>query len=508
MLFFLIDSMGVMMGATASAAESGVGVSQNLVDFVGARLPPSVMGHGSDLSPSSSLLTAFHTNGSLDTFLPRFDTQAGGPSLGAGGLGVGLPSQGGGPPGLRIIPLIGMTERYDGNVFFAPKLPGLDRQDWVTTVSPRVFLQDNGRIIGSTVYAGATGGYYAKNTGLSYIGYNAGGSLNVTGLLRRFVPEASLYLTGAYTYTPLPPAFLDGGGQSNPGVGEEITSQLPTADTYVRGIQSQRVNTTTYTAGMTGSIRYSPYLYFQGSYTYAVASFGQPSVTQRVTGYTPRFTTTATHSVNVGPVYKLSAYDSVNLNYQYSKSEFGSNQGGFQSHQATLGYQRMLDASLAGRIYGGASVITKDAGGQQATTSATSGQQIQYTGGASLTWARRFTQASILFSTGVSPNYIGTPGVVLSSNLSLRATQQLDDNVYAYASINYGDNRAIGQQTGQAGTTFHSYNTSESLSYRLSSSLVASVSHEWGLYTGTYTGQGGDKIIRNAVTVSLTKAWY
>jgi len=512
MLFLLIDSMEIMemMGATASAAESGVGVPQNQVDFVGARLSHSVTAYRSDLSPSSSLLTAFQTSGSfsLDTFLPRFDTQAGGPSLGPGGLGAGLPSQANEPFGLRIVPLVTMSERYDSNVFLAPKLPGLDRQDWVTKVFPRVFLQDSGRIIGTTVYAGTTGEYYAKNTELSYVSYNAGGSLNVTELLRRFVPEASLYFMGNYTYTPLPPAFLGGGGQTNPGVGEEITSQLPVNDTYTRGIQSQRVNTTSYFGGMSGSIRYSPNLYILGSYGYAVVSFGTPAVTQQAPGYVPVYNKTTAHSVSGGPLYKLTEQDSVNLYYQYVKVEFGADRGGYESHAATVGYQRTLAASFVGRIYGGASIFTRDAGGQQATTSANSEQQVSYTGGASLSWARRNTQATLAYTTGIYPNYTGIPGVALSSNLSLRVTQRLDDDVNAYVSLNYGENRAIGQQTGQAGSDFHSYITSEGLSYRLSSSLIASVIHDWLLSTGNYTGQEENKIIRNAVTISLTKAWY
>lgn len=484
----------------------------------GAELSQGLMGHGSSQQSVSSLLTMFQGVSFLGTMLPRFDTQSGGggglggPSLGAGGLGVGVPGQGSGALGLRIIPLVTMSERYDSNIFFAPKLQGLDRQDWVTTVSPRLALQDNGRVIGTTLSVGAIGEYYAKNTGLSYVGYNAAGSLNVTGLLRRFIPEASLYVSGSYSYTPIPPAFMGGGaGQANPAVGEEITSQLPVADTYIRGIQSQRVNTTAYNGSMAGSINYSPNFYIQGSYGYAVASFGgAPAVTQQVSGYRPLVTDTTTHSLSISPIYRLTAQDSVNFNYQYLKAEFGGNQGGFDSHSATVGYQRALDDFFIARAYGGASLYSQDIGGQQATTSAASGQQVAFTGGGSLTWARLSTRATLAYSIGLYPNYVGVPGVVLSSNLSMQGMQRVSDEVVAYVSLNYAENRPVGGQGGQggqAGIEFRSYNTSESLSYRVSRSFFVTATHEWGLYTGNFTGQGEDKIIRNAVTVSLTKAW-
>ena len=510
LLFVWNGAMKMTMDAQASASEIGVGLSQNLVGYDGSRLLPSVLGQGTDAHPLSSLLTTLQTNGSLGTFLPRFDTQAGG-GLGAGGLGSGLPSQGSGPLGLRIIPLVTMSERYDSNIFFAPKIPGLDRQDWVTRVSPQVFLQDNGRIVGTTLNVGATSEYYAKNTGLSYIGYNAGGRINVTPLLRRFVPEASLFFAGRYSYTPLPPAFLGGGSeQTNPAVGEEITSQLTFADTFIRGTQAQRVNTTTYGGTIAGAVNYSPNLYFQAAYNYNVVNFGTPSVTQKVSTFKPLLSDTTAHSVSLGPTYAVTSFDSVNLRYQYETVAFDASGGGYQSHQATVGYQRLVDASMVARVYGGAALFTQDFGGQAGSTSADSSEQVTYTGGASLSWARRNTQASFSYSVGVYPSFVGVPGVILSNNVSLQVRQRLDDNVGVFASLNFADNNTIGGQAGQAGQAglgFRSYSTTESLWYRISTSFFVNVTHEWGLYTGNFTGQQSDSFVRNAVTVSLTKAW-
>ena len=75
--------------------------------------------------------------------------------------------------GFRIIPTIMVGERYDSNVFFRPPTPGLDREDYVTTASPQIRGLYAGSLISVNAVGGATGEYYAKNTGLNYIGDNA-----------------------------------------------------------------------------------------------------------------------------------------------------------------------------------------------------------------------------------------------------------------------------------------------------------------------------------------------
>jgi len=212
--------------------------------------------------------------------------------------------------------------------------------------------------------------------------------------------------------------------------------------------------------------------------------------------------------VNAGPVYRLSAYDSINLFASYYKSEFGSNQGGFQGYQGTIGYQRTLDAAFVGRVYGGVAVLTQDTAGQQATTSGNSGQQMSYTGGASLSWARRNSQATLAYTTGIFPNYIGVPGAMVSTNVSLFGGHRFVDDLAGGVSLKFADNTAIGGQAELAGVQFRSYSTTEALYYSFNPLLVVSLIHEWGFYTGNFTSQGEDKIIRNAVTISLMKAWF
>ncbi|HBH80402.1 MAG TPA: hypothetical protein DDY39_11305, partial [Nitrospira sp.] len=69
--------------------------------------------------------------------------------------------------GLRLVPSIQVSERYDSNVFFAPKsqLRGLTPEDFVTTIVPQVralyTAQEN--LVKLNAVVGAVGGYYAIN---------------------------------------------------------------------------------------------------------------------------------------------------------------------------------------------------------------------------------------------------------------------------------------------------------------------------------------------------------
>ncbi|MDN5942225.1 MAG: hypothetical protein L0H94_10115, partial [Nitrospira sp.] len=87
--------------------------------------------------------------------------------------------------GFRIIPTIMVGERYDSNVFFRPT-PGLNGEDFVTTTSPQVRGLYDGSLISVNAVGGATGEYYAKNTGLNYIGANASASLNMSKFLAQW----------------------------------------------------------------------------------------------------------------------------------------------------------------------------------------------------------------------------------------------------------------------------------------------------------------------------------
>src|SRR5207244_11858387 len=76
----------------------------------------------------------------------------------------------------RLVPSIAVSERYDSNVFF---VPGGNREDYVTNISPQVKVDDKGRLIEGTVQGGATGEEYVKTSGLNIIVMDGGLTVEV-----------------------------------------------------------------------------------------------------------------------------------------------------------------------------------------------------------------------------------------------------------------------------------------------------------------------------------------
>ncbi len=167
-----------------------------------------------------------------------------------GGMGGGMPIVPGTPfggatdpssirvtEGLHVVPSVQVSERYDSNVYFAPKsqLQGLTPEDFVTTVVPQVrgLYTDHENLVKVNAVVGAVGSYYyVNNTELSYVGANAGVVLDMNGLVSQWGPGARWTVSDTFFYSPQPPAFLTGGP-----LGEQ-------ANPLVAGFQAYRINTT------------------------------------------------------------------------------------------------------------------------------------------------------------------------------------------------------------------------------------------------------------------------
>lgn len=420
---------------------------------------------------------------------------------GTGGLGVGLPTQGSsGPPGTRFIPMLSISERYDSNVFFVPKIPGLRLEDYVTTVSPQLFVQDSRSFAFTTLNIGAVGEYYAVNRGLSYIGYNAGVTMNLTPLVQRYFPGATFRVSDAYTYTPNPPGFLNGNHRYSGMVDNEILSELPISDQYINSLQAFRVNTKANALTVNGSVPFTPTIGMQGSYSYAVLEFGQTFSPQQQQSSDVRFNSLSTHTVTVGPTAKLSPRDTVFVNYSYSQTRGDIL---FESHAATLGWATLLSSNWVARLFGGVSFLQ-----QEGTPSQTVG-----TGGASLQWIRGRTSAGLTYNVGIFPSYINSGGALLSNTVSLTVTHQVLDNLLGSMGGSYGRDTSISSasnQTGQANVSFDTAQGFARMSYIMSRSVAFSLGYTISYNKGTFSiSAPGDKqeVIRQTVTLMLSTFW-
>ncbi len=112
--------------------------------------------------------------------------------------------------GFQVIPSLSVGQRYDSNVYFVPKRPGLDREDFVSTAVPQVRGYYVGNWFDLNASAAAIGEYYAKNPTLNYVGANTGLVLNLSKLLDRWWQGATLTASDTYVYSPQAPTFLIG----------------------------------------------------------------------------------------------------------------------------------------------------------------------------------------------------------------------------------------------------------------------------------------------------------
>lgn len=110
--------------------------------------------------------------------------------------------------GLRIIPSVQVSERYDSNVFSASKrqLQGLTPEDFVTTIVPQLrgLYTDRRELVKVNAMVGAVGSYYANNTGLSYVGANAGTVLDMSDLMSKWRPGTRWTVSDTFFYSPEP----------------------------------------------------------------------------------------------------------------------------------------------------------------------------------------------------------------------------------------------------------------------------------------------------------------
>ncbi len=437
---------------------------------------------------------------------PQFEQQFPG---GTGGLGTGTAQTAGaqagqttGLLGLQFIPSISLSERYDTNVFFAPKIPGLQREDYVTTLAPTLFIRNVGRLVDATLSVGAIGERYINNPGLSYIGYNASTNIVLDQFVQRFVPGATLRIGDSFLFTPTPPAFLAGDALTTQVVGPENASQVTPADFFVRGIQAFRVNTYTNSASVAGSYPVTPTTRFVTAYSNSIIRFGTPFVPS--TQQQVLFGST-THIVTAGPEMRPSPRDTFTLNYTFMRSEVeGGGAGTFQTHGASLGWLRVLSPELTAKATGGVMLVQVEGLG-----AAAGGDALSYVGGASIAWSRRNMNASVNYSAGVYPSFFVGAGPLLSQTVNATGSyRMLDNRLVASAGVNYSRNDGIEAGPVAETLSFESYGTNAGLVYTLAPTTLISFSHSYQLFKGFFGfAATTQEFSRNVLMISLTKYW-
>jgi len=370
--------------------------------------------------------------------------QMGGMGGGMGGLGGGMPTipgtEFGGVTdpssiqvreGLRVVPSIQVSERYDSNVFLASRslLQGSTPEDFVTTVVPQVrgLYADQQRLVKVDAVAGAVGSYYVNNTGLNYVGANAGAVLDMSDLLSRWRPGARWTVSDTYFYSPQPPAFLLGG---QPGV---------QANPLVAGFQAARTNTSSNSVNTLFQFPINKTMSLIGSYTHSFIHYGRSRVPQSVTLISQN-----SHAYSAGFLMEVSLYDTVRVNFTGNDFDQGE-RGAFSARGGDLGWIHRFSPTLSFDATGGVQVLSGELNGVPLSS------VIAPFGSLALLWSNPTTSLSLSYRSAITPSFLFQGAAMLNHTVLFRMTQNTPiRDLAGLFEANYGIANEYGSNSGSA----------------------------------------------------------
>jgi hypothetical protein len=385
--------------------------------------------------------------------------------------------------GFRIIPTIMVGERYDSNVFFRPPTPGIDREDFVTTTSPQLRGLYAGSLISVNAVGGATGEYYAKNTGLNYIGANANVFLDMSKVLEKWWRGSTWQVTEFYLNSAQPQPFLAGdvsGASGNP---------------FARGYQAGRANYQSNNVSTNLSVPLNQILALTGSYSNGFIKFGSSSVRQGA------LLDTNFQSYTAGIAVKVTSLDTFNLNFIGSDSDYSSRGGSFVSRGGTVGWSHAFTQIFS--ISSSAGVQYMELQFQGVPSKAT----IAPTGSFNVTWKDNTTTLDLAYFLGLTPSFQFQAQPLLTHTASLALTQVTPiTDLVGVLSANYARGDELGS-ISRAPISFTSYSATAGLTYKFTDQTFLGLNFTRQNFDRKF---GGNSIEfdRSVVQLTLTQAFY
>ena len=257
-----------------------------------------------------------------------------------------------GTASLQFIPSLCVSERYDTNVFYAPKTPGLQRDDFVTDVNPQVRVNHNGDYVTGYLDVGGFYETYVRNSDLNFFGTADTLYLNLDKSIKRLLPNASLSVTDYVRYTPTPPGFSNLVAGTSPG------SPVNVQNVYAQGILSYRANNVTNSANVLTSYKITPVTSLNASYSNMILRFlSSPVLLGRVARYDrSNWNSGSNNSGNRTRYTKCQLFSyAVRIFFCVASSSVPSSV--FITNTATLGWSRILTPYLKAQAGGGIIVI-------------------------------------------------------------------------------------------------------------------------------------------------------
>ena len=417
-----------------------------------------------------------------------------------GGMGGGMPtvpgtafggatdpSSMGEVAGLHVVPSVQVSERYDSNVYFAPKnlLRGLTPDDIVTTVVPQIrgLYTDRDKLVKVNAAVGAVGSYYVNNSGLSYVGANAGVILDLSGLLSQWRPGTRWTVSDSFFYTPQPPAFLLGdqsGVQANP---------------LVAGFQATRTKTNSNSVNTIFELPLSMTTKLTGSYTNSFIHYGASQVPQAAVLISQNV-----HAYTAGLLTQLSLYDSVRVDFRGNEFDQGR-LGAFSARGGTLGWTHRFSSTLNVDVTGGAQILSGEVNGVPFSS------MIAPIGSLALRWNNSTTSLTFAYRTSITPSFQFRGAPLLNHMVSCNVTQDTPiRDLAALFGANYGVANEYGSNSGSA-LSWTTVGGTAGVRYRATQKLFLTMIYSYqnvdNVFEGTHFAYD-----RHVAQLSLTQAFY
>jgi hypothetical protein len=389
--------------------------------------------------------------------------------------------------GLHLVPSVQVSEQYDSNVFFAPKsrLQGLTPEDVVTTVVPQVrgLYTDHENLVKLNAVVGAVGSYYVNNSGLSYVGANAGAVLDMSDLLSQWRPGARWTVSDTFFYSPQPPAFLLG-GQS----GEQ-------ANPLVAGFQAYRTNTRSNSINTLFELPINRTFSLSGSYTNSFIHYGASQVPQAATLISQQ-----AHAYTAGLIKQVSLYDSVRILFVGNEFDQGA-RGAFSARGGTLGWTHRFTPTISLNATGGAQVLSGGLNGAPFSLT------IAPFGSLAIDWQDHTTFMTLAYRSGITPSFQFQGVALLNHTVLFNMTQNTPiRDLAGLLGANYSVANEYGSNSGSA-ISWTTVGGTAGLRYRATQKLFLTMTYN---YQNVDNEFGGTRFAydRHVAQLSLAQAFY
>ena len=413
--------------------------------------------------------------------------EAGPPPTGAATAALGAEAVALATPGgesLQLIPSICVSERYDSNVFFAPKTPGLQREDFVTNVSPKMHVNHNGEYAAG--FLDLVGFYesYVRNPGLNYFGGSGSLFLNLDNSIKQVLPRAGLRVVDSGSYSPLPPGF------SAPAAGTDPNDISNIQNAFARGILAFRTNNFTNTGTVSSTYATTASTNLEASYTHAMIRWGSSPGTAGIGLGGGFFDTTTQTGTVVGSVL-LTGLDTGRVRYSHAQSDYVSSTTApsFQTDTAQIGWLRTISENLRADLGGGVIVI------KPGFTS--------WVANASLTMRYPNNLATIAYSRTVFPSILGSPTPLVGNAFTFSSIQTLSQRWQVGEIVSYTQSAG---DLGPSKLEFKSYLAAVDVYYWISRIWSTAFSYDY-IKVDQDSGVTKTDFDRQTITFNLRATW-